>query len=1173
MWIGKNKARTSKKLLINCVLLIACAIVASIFMLKIYLETPHACSLLSKKLTTYLRQSVRVSGLHTTGGAVQLTGVVLSNPSGDYHSNNLVEFDSIVIAPRWGDLLAGRWNFNLIALTGVRLTFSKNSEGVWNYSNLRQLLSGKKTTGTGVLIEKLIIQDGAVQINGQAVRGVSITLLNFVTNSPSDSQFKLSFEDVGRDSYMVSGTVRQGHKPSFDLTLAAPSLSLNRLAELFKLKDNLLPAQSKGKLKMAAAYREGRLRIAGRLDLSRFPVPVLKKNLPVTGCITFAATYNIATDDVVVESLTMTGDNLVSGHASGTVSKVQSERRFTVYIGIDHLNLAELAFMLPERVRRIAVVNGSLEPLQLRFSGSASQGLTRAAGVCFLKNGVFESAGRRYAAALNSVIRFSGEKDGFLIKGTLNQNRADRSAILESLQAPFEIHLSRQFKLLKADVSSLQAKIMGVTVGGNLGYSALLPTPYSIDLQIPVTSLSSLQTLSKKLGLQPVSGSGSLYLRASGRGLRDFTALAVARVVHVRSARIDLNAGDVEAHVIMKEGQPDVSGNVRFDGLVFDKRVADACFSYRITNGTVFLDNVAFNIDETFAVIARLTAKLSLKDSVAEAVHNPVSVELAGGEIRRGDIELRGVSGQIDGMHLSDPAGSWLEGTAAVSVLQAFWQGQAVAVPSLNAAFSRTAVRGAVSGSSLEGILSGSVAIDPRALQDGAGFQIVVSGGKLSSLGSLLLRSGAVTLSRGTFDSLISGRYSHASGFISRFSAASRDVAVTGSGGKDLLGGGSVKLSGSLSGARLVVDDALFSVGGGVALQVSGELDNPLTKQRSGSFVFALPQVSLSSLIDRSVNILPRVIQEATVGGTLASGGRFVLRNGRQLLDGDLVLKDALFAVPSRKFRAADIHGRIPFSLDLSGNTPTKIAGTSGFTRENYPLLLKKLHVTRNSGHVISIGSVDFGPVNLGATRMQISAENGVTKLDSLSSSLYEGNLLGTGYMMLKNGINYRTDLLINGFSLKRFCATFPSIKDYISGRLDGIVSVTGKGRDMVGVTGFSDLWVREGSGEKMLVSKDFLQKLSGRKLRGFFFSADRPFDQAEVSAVLAEGNLTFEKLDISNTNFFGVRDLNVSIAPTQNRITIEHLFTAIRQAAERGKTSDSDSAPPVAEQEFTWQE
>jgi hypothetical protein len=115
------------------------------------------------------------------------------------------------------------------------------------------------------------------------------------------------------------------------------------------------------------------------------------------------------------------------------------------------------------------------------------------------------------------------------------------------------------------------------------------------------------------------------------------------------------------------------------------------------------------------------------------------------------------------------------------------------------------------------------------------------------------------------------------------------------------------------------------------------------------------------------------------------------------------------------------------------------------------------------------------------------------------------------------------------------------------------------------------DLWTRAGKGEEMLVSKEFLQKLAGKKLRGFFFQNDRPYDNGEIRAYLLHNYLTFEKLDISHTNFLGMKDLSVSVAPVQNRIALDHLLESIRNAAARSSGGEQ-GAPPV-QTDLKWLE
>ncbi|MDD2583076.1 MAG: AsmA family protein, partial [Desulfuromonadaceae bacterium] len=665
-------------------------------------------------------------------------------------------------------------------------------------------------------------------------------------------------------------------------------------------------------------------------------------------------------------------------------------------------------------------------------------------------------------------------------------------------------------------------------------------------------------------------------VEGSGRGARDFTATATARVSNMRGARggthFGIKDGAVDSHIIRNNGEIGATGTVLLNGLLLGDRGGALSFSYRVAGGTAVLDNTTFSFDGVSGAIASLKALIPVKEAGAGTVRYPLFLEIAGGEFRRGEGGLHGFSGTVRGSYLSDQQGRWLEGRADASSTRVVWQGNPVASPAVHAIFSRSGGEGTLNGTLLEGTLNGKFAFNPFALREGGKFRLGIRSAQLSALGTVLPRRGAATLSHGTLDATASGSYSVATGLVCRFETEGSDVALTGSGNKTLFGGGAAKLSGGMSGSRLVIDNATLSAGKEVALRVKGEVDNPLTPQRAGSFSFTLPRTPLNSIIDPFVNVLPRVIQEATVDGSMASEGRILLRDGRQLLEGALLLDGVLLEVPSQQVRAADINGRIPFSLDLSGKTPVVIQDAARFTRENYPGLLKRFRAAPGGGQAVTVGSVDFGSLRLGKVFLQISAGNGVTKMDSLRSSLYEGALFGSGYAVMKNGINYRANLLVNGLSLKSFCATIPSIKDYISGRLDGVISINGEGSSTAGLTGFTELWVRAGSGEKMLVSKDFLQKLSGKKLSGIFFSSDRAFDRAEIVAVLEDGYLTFDKLDISNTNLFGVRDLSVSIAPAQNRIALDNLLNSIKQAAARGKGATGGSPPP-AEQEFKWQE
>jgi hypothetical protein len=48
-----------------------------------------------------------------------------------------------------------------------------------------------------------------------------------------------------------------------------------------------------------------------------------------------------------------------------------------------------------------------------------------------------------------------------------------------------------------------------------------------------------------------------------------------------------------------------------------------------------------------------------------------------------------------------------------------------------------------------------------------------------------------------------------------------------------------------------------------------------------------------------------------------------------------------------------------------------------------------------------------------------------------------------------------------------------------------------------------------------------------------------------------------FRELEISNRNFIGMKDLDMKVAPLNNRIAIDHLMWSIIEAAYRAKKKE----------------
>jgi hypothetical protein len=265
-------------------------------------------------------------------------------------------------------------------------------------------------------------------------------------------------------------------------------------------------------------------------------------------------------------------------------------------------------------------------------------------------------------------------------------------------------------------------------------------------------------------------------------------------------------------------------------------------------------------------------------------------------------------------------------------------------------------------------------------------------------------------------------------------------------------------------------------------------------------------------------------------------------------------------------------------SLVIAGGTGPEKNQKIIYPQESYPVLLSSLRQAAKSAHTLRIGRLRFSGMELGETALGITAGNGLIEITALESKFLEGALLGRGYFRYGENIQYGAELALNSLSLRSLCNAFPNIKGYISGKVDGIMNFYGERKEMNGLIGIVDIWTRSAPDDKMLVSKEFLQKLAGKKLKGIFFQNDRPYDHGKIHGYLEKGYLVFDILDISHTNIFGIKDLSVSVAPVQNKIAIDHLLASIKEASIRGKAvgSGDETAParpgPI-QTEFKWEE
>ncbi len=1061
-------AGTYKKILLSAVLALLVLAVITPLALKKYLTTPPAAARISRLLSDTLGQPVVVKSAELSGATLQLKGLAVVNPPG-FPTPNLLTIDSLALKPVWFTLLSDSRVIDTIALDGITLDLRRSSAGVWNFDGLQRRLSASKPSSAEVLIRQLIISNGAVQIDDHRLAGLALKVANLANRGAEKSGFQLEFDDPSHNHYRLSGRGRLGTDPELELALSSASIALKSISGLLKIKNGYLPDQGDAALQLTAELRKGIIQSQGRMTFTGVGMAAAGKGQLFSGNLALSASYDSHKDDLTVDRLTLLLDRLLTVRASGSVQQLKKARNFAVDLATDEVDLAKIAPLIPELGRRKITLGGRLDKSALHLSGSARDGISAARGDLRLALGMMKQGQQLFFKDLMATAALSGSGDAVTISGKALQGQAQAGALLEALDAPYNITLNRQLALLKAESPALSARAGGLSYSGKTTYAA----------------------------------------------------------------------------------------------------------------GAVLVENGTLTGKDLALTIGRLSARMPLKQVGRGASRYPLQADFSGADLKRGEIRLNNLSGSIRGAYAMAPQAKWLEGSADLKAEKVAWQEKEAGSTGVKARFSEAGCSADFTTSLLGGTAAGNARFNPFALQERVDFTVKAQGIPLAGIINYAGVRSDVAITGGVLEGSVSGSFSSSAGLACHIEAQGSAISLTNKAKKSILSDGGIRINTDLAGRKLVINDSLLTVGKDLAVKAVGALENAFQSERQGQIAFSVPNTSLNAVADAFINLLPRSLQEATLGGGLAAEGTLNLLKGSLLIAGAATLTAATIEAPAENVSLNAINGLLPFAFDLNGTSAAKQPSYPTFNRQNYAALLKQLRQNPEKGAALTVGKASFGGLSLDSLTLRLRSGQGITEIVSLDASLYDGALSGKGFITAQNGILYRGDLLINDLSLVQLCKAFPAIAGYLSGRVDGIVSIQGRGQKLSDLDGFSEFWARGTKSEKMLVSKEFLQRLSGKKLSGFFFSTDRPYDRAGIKAVLEKGFLTFDSLDISNTNALGVRDLSVTIAPGQNRIAIDHLLNSIKEATLRGKSSSgsgegADIGAPAAaplETEFKWVE
>ncbi|MBI5286075.1 MAG: hypothetical protein HY878_00600, partial [Deltaproteobacteria bacterium] len=343
--------------------------------------------------------------------------------------------------------------------------------------------------------------------------------------------------------------------------------------------------------------------------------------------------------------------------------------------------------------------------------------------------------------------------------------------------------------------------------------------------------------------------------------------------------------------------------------------------------------------------------------------------------------------------------------------------------------------------------------------------------------------------------------------------------------------GDSPILQGVEGGVDLTYKDGNLIIGKGrlsspYTLSFSGELSGLDTRIPSVTLDVQIPPLHLDALKKGFLALIPSlktVDVEGEVGGWAKV--RFLYGQGYGIAGG-LTIKDARVAIAEGRLVFERLEGDIPVAIgNLIKEDPSKTGR-------------------------ISIGGVSYGPFGVTNLTSELRFEDNKLWFYEVAFDIYGGRGTGVAYTGMDRG--YLISFSLQDVSLQSLCDSFPPIKGYLSGLVDGRFGITGEGLEWKGIKGVADFSAKGSPQEPMRISNDFIQKLGGPQARAFMWQPYRPYDKGVLRVFLQNGYAVFNTLEVSHTTFFGIKDLDIKVAPVHNKIGLDHLIWSIGEASER---------------------
>ena len=252
------------------------------------------------------------------------------------------------------------------------------------------------------------------------------------------------------------------------------------------------------------------------------------------------------------------------------------------------------------------------------------------------------------------------------------------------------------------------------------------------------------------------------------------------------------------------------------------------------------------------------------------------------------------------------------------------------------------------------------------------------------------------------------------------------------------------------------------------------------------------------------------------------------------------------------------LHGGIGQGSTASADraSPSERIGRRHLSEEEYRATVERLStMPAKASASLTISSLRYDPIELRNIEVALASSSNQIAVQRFAFEAWGGRWSGWGTVEpLGEGI--ALSLLTEGLSLRAICDAFPPITGYINGRINGMADLRVPRFALDQAQGNARFWAVDSPQEGRKISRVLIEQLAGQRIRYFsLFGADRRYDRGVLEVALKAGDLSFHELAISHTTL-GLKDLDVRVSPTFNKIGLAHLLESISEAIERIRAS-----------------